>query len=266
MRIHRSRVILVLGLGLLLLAASSVFRAQAVEDFFTNRCASCHSDDTPTCNGCHQHRGTLVAAADQTEYRPGDPITVTLYGGQEHGWVRGLLYDHNNQEVDRATGPSGQGDDGLGSPVTFPVQLHATAPSTLGDLAWNAAWFGGNIQGTDHLEIRAPVTIHVVQGTGVEEGAAASRAPELSVSPNPARTHAVLRLEPSVSDEIVRLEILDASGRCVRHLWHGTPGAGPRQVIWDTTDDGGRSVASGVYWAILRRGDAAERRALQVLR
>jgi flagellar hook assembly protein FlgD len=69
-----------------------------------------------------------------------------------------------------------------------------------------------------------------------------------------------------VSDEIVRLEILDASGRCVRRLWHGTPGAGPRQVIWDTTDDGGRSVASGVYWAILRRGDAAERRALQVLR
>jgi hypothetical protein len=105
-----------------------------------------------------------------TEYQPGEAVTVTLTGGGLGGWLRGLLYDHHNIELDRATGPTGTGDDGLGNPVTYPVSLQATAPMEAGDYVWEAAWYGGNSSGTGHLEVRAPVTIRVVTSTAVAEG------------------------------------------------------------------------------------------------
>lgn len=145
----------------LLLGASSAGWARPT--FFTNTCSSCHSDDTPTCNACHEHRGSVTAVADHAEYGPGELVTITLDGGWEMGWIRGLLYDQNNAEVDRATGPTGTGDDGLGNPVTFPVTLQAPAPANPGQYTWQAAWYGSTNNSTTHGELRRPVTIKVVQ-------------------------------------------------------------------------------------------------------
>ena len=131
--------------------------------FFSNVCAACHTDDTPTCNACHEHRGTVTASADQAEYAPGELVTVTMNGGWESGWIRGLLYDQDDNEVDRATGPTGTGNDGQGNGVTFPVTLQAAAPMTPGQYTWQAAWFGSiNNTGATHGEYRRPVTITVV--------------------------------------------------------------------------------------------------------
>lgn len=130
---------------------------------FTNLCSSCHSNDTPTCNGCHHHTsGTLSASADHATYYPGSPVTVTLNGGTEYGWIRAILYDQNNQELTRRSGPTGQGDDGQANAVEFPVQLQAPAPATPGDYVWKAAWFGNN-NGSGHMELGVNVTIHVIQ-------------------------------------------------------------------------------------------------------
>ena len=112
----------------------------------------------------------IQASADLDEYAPGMPVTVTLNGGSYGGWIRALLYDDLNQELVRASGPTGTGDDGQGHPVSFPVELNTTAPVVPGDYVWEAAWFGANNSGTEHFERRTPVTIRVTITTSVSEG------------------------------------------------------------------------------------------------
>jgi hypothetical protein len=155
---------LAVALGVAALAALAVPQmAFARSSYFTSRCASCHTNDTQTCNGCHHHQGGLSARCDQTSYTPGDPVTVTLSGGTQRGWIRALLYDQTNTQLDRKSGPTNMGDDGLGNPVTFPVVLKGTAPALPGDYTWAAAWFGNTGDGGSvHGEARASVVIHVV--------------------------------------------------------------------------------------------------------
>jgi hypothetical protein len=158
---HVRRILVCAGLAVLLIVASSQ-TASSFPSRFNTYCVSCHSNDAPTCDGCHHHKATLGASADHASYNPGAPVVVTLTGGTEGGWIRAILYDASHQELTRATGPTGQGDDNAGNPVQFPVQLHATAPVTPGDYVWQAAWFGNN-NGSGHIESGVNVTIHVVQ-------------------------------------------------------------------------------------------------------
>ena len=46
--------------------------------------------------------------------------------------------------------------------------------------------------------------------------------------------------------------VYDARGRSVRQLAGGDYEAGLHRVEWNGTDDQGRPVASGVYYALLR--------------
>jgi len=134
----------------------------AYPSYFDDRCASCHSNDTPTCNGCHQHGPIdLSATADAESYLPGADVTITLDGGSKHGWIRGILYDENDIVVALASGPTGMGDDSQGDPVEYPVALVAAAPQSPGDHVWQAAWFGGLEDGSGHTESRVDVLVHV---------------------------------------------------------------------------------------------------------
>jgi hypothetical protein len=49
------------------------------------------------------------------------------------------------------------------------------------------------------------------------------------------------------TDGPVLLRIYNAQGQVVRHLVHGHRTAGSHQVYWNSLDDAGRSLASGVY-------------------
>ena len=144
-----------------LLAGGLAPAAKAYSTYYDTRCASCHSDDSPTCDGCHQHKGGLSAAADQPRYGPGDPVSITFDGGEIGGWIRALLYDHNGLLVDEASGPSGTGDDGLAGDVIFAVDLGGVAPTEPGDYVWEAAWFGGLDTGAGHAEAGVSVDVHV---------------------------------------------------------------------------------------------------------
>ncbi len=158
------------ALGLGLLTSSVTPRAWSFPDFFSSRCASCHTDDTPSCVGCHHHRGTLNATTDLTEYPPGAAVTVTFTGGTRGGWIRALLYDQNNVEIDRKTGPTGTGDDGQPNPVVFPVTLTGQAPAEAGTYTWSAAWFGNlNDGGATHGENLRTFTVRVVAPTSVPD-------------------------------------------------------------------------------------------------
>ena len=261
---HRRPLVIGLALCVLLFVGSGFLRSEAEPAFFTADCAGCHSNDTPTCNGCHQHRGTLHATADLSSYTPGDLVTVTLAGGSEHGWVRGLLYDQNGAQIAIATGATGTGDDGLSNPVTFPVTLQAPAPGTPGDYTWQAAWYGNN-NGAGHEETRTPVAINVAIGTAVPDDVS-DPIHAFSVSPNPVRDWSTLRFTAGPQGESIRLTILDPSGRLVRQLWNASVGAGDRQIFWDSTDDAGRPVPSGTYFAVLKSERNRVVRALEVMR
>jgi hypothetical protein len=56
-------------------------------------------------------------------------------------------------------------------------------------------------------------------------------------------------------DGPVTIDVLDLQGRVVRTLLSQRLPAGPANVVWDGTDDTGRTVASGTYVARLRAGD-----------
>ena len=88
-------------------------------------------------------------------------MVVTLNGGERQGWIRAILYDAGHNELTRASGPTGTGDDMQGNPVVFPVQLLANAPATPGDYIWQAAWYGSN-NGNGHTERGVNVTIRVI--------------------------------------------------------------------------------------------------------
>lgn len=76
----------------------------------------------------------------------------------------------------------------------------------------------------------------------------------LSVEPNPFNPLTRLAFELQVATP-VRLVIHDVSGRAVRTLEDGTVlAAGRHEAVWDGRDDGGRSMASGVYVARLEAG------------
>ena len=88
--------------GLLVLVFCLVApQAGAYPSFFESRCASCHADDSQSCDGCHEHRNSLSASTDHMTYDPGAIVNVTLEGGSRGGWVRGLLYDQNGTEIAR---------------------------------------------------------------------------------------------------------------------------------------------------------------------
>ncbi len=259
-----AHLVVLAGLVALLVGVSP--RSGATPTLFETRCDTCHNDDSSTCAGCHQHRGTLIATADQTVYAPGQLVTVTLdHSNSYSGWIRGLLYDDQGAQIDITTGPTGTGDDGLGNPITFPVDLQAEAPSEPGTYVWEAAWFGGNNTGTGHFETRTPVTVTVEIDTGVEAWPVptAETRLRLAVHPNPITRDGRLTFS-APPGEAVTLAIVDPSGRRVRGLVER--GAGRGEIVWDGLDDAARPVAAGTYVAVFYGSGGHTSRTLLVVR
>jgi hypothetical protein len=149
--------------------------ASAKPSYFDYECSGCHTNDNPTCNGCHHHGPqSLSATTDKAEYVPGEQVVVTFDGGTKSGWIRAILYDEAGVEIDRATGPTHMGDDGQPNPVEFPVTLTGAAPAEAGQFTWEAAWWGspydtGNPNPHPHgPEVRTQVDVVVGSGAPVE--------------------------------------------------------------------------------------------------
>ena len=88
----------------------------------------------------------------------------------------------------------------------------------------------------------------------------------LEARPNPfnPRTEIHFRLPRA---ERVELDIHDARGHLVRHLVDGGQFTeGPNVVVWDGTDDAGRSLPSGLFLARIRAGGFSAITKLTLLR
>ncbi len=72
--------------------------------------------------------------------------------------------------------------------------------------------------------------------------------------PNPFNPQTLIPFTLAGSGEIA-LDVYDARGRLVRRLAYGEFAAGAHTVRWDGTDDRGRAMSSGTYFARLRDAD-----------
>jgi len=97
----------------LLTVAATAFAARSATghgSYFTNQCAGCHTNDNPTCIGCHHHGGSPSApTTNKTQYAPGETVTVTMNGSTRQAWARAILYNQDDQEIARITGPTDVG-------------------------------------------------------------------------------------------------------------------------------------------------------------
>jgi hypothetical protein len=99
------------------------------------------------------------------------------------------------------------------------------------------------------------VTSATVQPTEVKEDEQAQLLPEnfrLSQNyPNPFNSSTVIKYQLS-GPCVVQLGVFNVQGQLIRFLEHGRKSAGSYQARWDGTDAGGREVASGIYFCVLR--------------
>ena len=81
----------------------------------------------------------------------------------------------------------------------------------------------------------------------------------LSVSPNPSRGAATIRLVlPMERDHGARVKLYNSRGQLVRTLVDEPRATGEREICWNGRDDSGRRVASGVYWCTLEYAEHRE--------
>jgi hypothetical protein len=86
--------------------------------------------------------------------------------------------------------------------------------------------------------------------TGVDDAMANTLALH-PARPSPFTGETALELELPPEAGEVRLSIYDAAGRRVKTLVEGPVEPGRRELVWNGTDDEGRRVAAGVYFALL---------------
>ncbi len=101
-----------------------------------------------------------------------------------------------------------------------------------------------------------PVTLLYGDGASAADDIVAPLATRLlDAYPNPfnPRTAIAFSLEEQGA---VQLAVFDLRGRLVRSLVHGVLPAGAHEIIWDGTDEGGRSVASGTYFARFKKAES----------
>jgi hypothetical protein len=83
--------------------------------------------------------------------------------------------------------------------------------------------------------------------------------------PNPFNPSTVIPYRMDVAGT-VGLTVYDAAGRKVRHLVSGACGPGEYETRWDGTDDGGRAVATGLYFVQLKAGNTVQTGPLTLVR
>ncbi len=156
------------------------------------------------------------------------------------------------------------------SPVL--LDTHDTAPSRTGD-GYNGCygvypWGPGGIvyvSDSDNGLFLFSVEDFAGTPTGVEDHPVANRANVVTSYPNPFNPSTTIAYEIERAGQVT-LAVYDTRGTLVRVLTRGNAAAGLHDTRWDGTDDAGRRVASGVYFARLSAAGATATARLVLLK
>ncbi len=91
-----------------------------------------------------------------------------------------------------------------------------------------------------------------------------SRKLEISTYPNPFTAQTSLEYELNNPFE-VRIEVIDLNGNSVRKLYEGIQNPGKHLLVWNRTDNEGKTVCSGIYFYKIRIGEQMETRRVIVM-
>lgn len=83
--------------------------------------------------------------------------------------------------------------------------------------------------------------------------------------PNPFNPETVLRYDLP-QREVVVLEIYDISGRKIRTLVNKSMEAGSHQVVWNSSDEFGNQVSTGMYFYRIKAGSFQDIKKMVLLR
>ncbi len=113
-------------------------------------------------------------------------------------------------------------------------------------------------------------TMSVTEGTGsvgaeLVTGESFGRMTMLPNSPNPFAGSTSIRFALPASTR-GSLKIVDVAGRVVRTLVDGAIAQGRGEIAWDATNQAGRRVPAGVYWARLETEEGSVSRKIMVMR
>lgn len=86
-----------------------------------------------------------------------------------------------------------------------------------------------------------------------------------SISPNPTSGSATVSYQLSNPTNI-RIAVYDVTGRQIKTLVSDERPAGEHQLIWEGTDNSGRSVSSGVYFVKMQAGEYQSKKKVTLLR
>jgi hypothetical protein len=147
-----------------------------------------------------------------------------------------------------------------------PLGPGGTLDTLLAEPWSNLQYLGVLVSSGDPWDKAADYALTVLDDPSGVVGARLAATPlaRLEACPNPCRRGTTLSFAvPGASPSSIRL--VDAAGRTVR-TWAIEPSPAEGAVAWDGRDEGGRLVASGVYWAVLGSADRRVARKLVVVR
>jgi hypothetical protein len=123
------------------------------------------------------------------------------------------------------------------------------------------AWSNGS--GGDHM-IRLKV---IPMDLGIEEnpGEPVSCFALGQIAPNPMRKNAMIEYQLATGQKVC-LNIYDVSGQLIKKLVDHYEPAGSHTVIWNSQDERGNSVASGIYFLQFKAGDFSTTQKLLLLK
>ena len=227
---------------------------------------------------------TYAPAGDQDYYvinaSPGDQITATANSTNPDGFNNQdlvmFLMETNGDVIAFDDDSNGNLNPTITTTVPFKKDKEKSNPHARKLFLLVTDIQGSALIPTGTPQVRAPSTYNLsanvttpvaVAGRAgsIVEGAFAFK----NTGPNPANPHAKMIYVLPRNGEAgygVKLRIYDVNGRLVRKLVDGNQPAGPHVAVWDGTDDAGRGVASGHYFARIDAGQYSEKVGVTILK
>jgi hypothetical protein len=235
------------------------------------------------------HTAAFPGGEIRGQLQPSTPYNARLDGGQEvppvptpgtgvgkallnaagtelHVYLsaRGLTGPITNSHIHRApVGVNGPVVFGIGPFTGFTMAQWNLTAVDITDLRAGNLYFNVHTTTFAGGEIRGQIGLLSTSVPSI--GAATVPVSSIEISPNPMPGSGLIRFDLATQMR-AELAIYDVAGRRVRALGSGLMHQGRNELRWDGRDDGGNTVPSGVYYALLVTPTGQERQPMVLVR